>query len=94
MISASRHSREEQEFVIDEEASAWLGELEDIVGAAVRSASQQTVTLDDADIASWGLDAELTDQADEDAALDAGMFGSAASAADAPDRGAFDFALP
>lgn len=83
----------EEEYVVDEASSAWLGELEGIVESAVRSASQETVTLDDEDISSFNFEmpSEL-DDAPLDAEFDAELFGSPSSAADVVGRAdAFDF---
>lgn len=82
---------DEQEFVIDEASSAWLGELEDIIGSAVRSASQETVTLDEEDISSFNFEPPPdVDKAAFDAAdFDDDLFESVSSAADtlqAPER--------
>jgi hypothetical protein len=75
---------DEQQFVVDEASSAWLGELEDIVGSAVRSAAQETVTLDEEDISSFNF--ELPSDGDEPAfdaaSFDDDLFGEASSAAD------------
>ncbi len=76
----------EEDDVVDEASSAWLGELEDIVGAAVRSAAQGKVTLDEDDISSFsferppGKDQGAVDSAD----FDDDLFGKTSWAADMP----------